>query len=216
MYEPATLIVSVPRSALPLDRRHQDYLSSDAFEGELRRTLSELLGGLVIAQTTDGDDFRIDPGGPLDQVIEIATLERIDAAIDELLSAPEVWRRTHGWAPSWDAPDPWEPWYQTGTAVWGEWSMAFDIAIRREPYALLVGYWMDGEPKRKWYRVTFPVERPSADAIPNGGTRSSGNIGRVRRLKARGDPIRSKPIPVTSYRSVPPAIGSQATHSPTA
>lgn len=93
MYEPAMLIVSVPQSARHLDRRHQDALSRYAFEWQLRGLLSERLNALVIAQTTDGDAFRVDPRVPPDQSIQITTLERIDAAVDELLSAPESRRR---------------------------------------------------------------------------------------------------------------------------
>jgi hypothetical protein len=174
MYEPAILIVTVPQSALHLDRRHQDYLSRHAFEGHLRRVLSEQLGALVIAQTTDNDDFRVDPGVPHHQVIERMTLERIDAAVDTLLATPEVWRRSHEWSPTWDTPDPWDPWYQTGLATWGDIAIAFDIVIRAEPYALLVGYWAAGKSRRKWYRVQFPWATPGADSIQHAIARSVG------------------------------------------
>jgi hypothetical protein len=172
MDAPPVLSVSVPRSALPLDGRHQELLSRHTFAWLLRTVLSERLGMLVVAQTTDGTRYEIDPGSTPAHPIAIATLAQIDRAVDELLAAPEVWRHSHRWAPSWEAPDPWEPWYQTGTARWGDESIPFDIKIHREPFALLVGYWTDGEPKRKWYRVRFPAEHPSADAIGHAIMRS--------------------------------------------
>lgn len=33
--------------------------------------------------------------------------------------------------------------------MWGAVAITFDITIRQEPYALLNGYWTDGEPRRK-------------------------------------------------------------------
>ena len=94
--------------------------------------------------------------------------------VDELLAAPEQWHHARGWAPRWEAPDPWDPWYQTGSATWGDVTVRFTIAVKQGSYALLVGYQAEGDEKWKRYRCHFPAARPSADAIGHAIARSIG------------------------------------------
>ena len=169
------LFVAAPRAALALDPcRHIPHLCVTAFAWQLRERLSDRLGYLVIADVTDRDRFEIAPGIPRDQTIDRTTIETVDATVDELLAAPEQWHHARGWAPRWEAPDPWDPWYQTGSATWGDVTVRFTIAVKQGSYALLVGYQAEGDEKWKRYRCHFPAARSSADAIGHAIARSIG------------------------------------------
>jgi hypothetical protein len=167
-----TLVVTVPRAALPIDGRHHAHLSTAGFVWQLQERLSGRLGVSVVATVTDGWDFRVDVDAPPTTPIDSGVIGCIDDALDDLLSDAPAWRTNHDWSAQWEAPDPWNPWYQQGQGCWGEVTIDFDVVIRRDTFALLVGYWAAGAANRKWYRCHFPAEHPDAEAVEHAILRS--------------------------------------------
>jgi hypothetical protein len=91
------LAVTIPRSALPLDERHDTQHSCHAVAWQAQTVLMDDLRLSAVARVTEGTDLRIGLGLGQAWVLNLRTISTVDLIVCALLANPGAWRRSHEW-----------------------------------------------------------------------------------------------------------------------